>query len=166
MASDTDRKTNLHGARAGDDDDDVTKAVRKPDILENEVNWSSWAEAFKAYINLANMSDRAKVKVLLTYLSPKILRNKVGTELNEAKQNNLELAMTRLGKLIAPPKYRIASRLRLNKMEQGDNTLPEFIDALRRTARDCECSDDEVSSITINHAISFYSRVERPYYSL
>ena len=141
------KKTDLRGA---EDEDDVLQMVRKPELLTNPADWSFWAESFIAYADLARINDRDKVKVLLTYLSPRILRNKVGTAtFSDAELNDLPLAMTKLGKLIGSPSNKISKRLQLVRLKQGSMTLTEFIENIRRISKDCAFEDETVRNSTM-----------------
>ena len=131
-------------------DDEVMKLVRRPDMLVNPNDWASWSESFLKYLEVARVSDHNKVKILLTYLHPRILRDKVADiKFTDAELNDINLAVIKLGRYIAAPASTMSSRLKLVKLNQGVKTLSQFVDAIRALSRDCDFGDSKVMNTTM-----------------
>ena len=132
------------------DNSELLRLVRKPDMFTNPTDWPSWSESFVAYCDVAKINDRDKVKVLLTYLHPKILRDKVNlVKFSEVELNDLHLAIKKLGKHISEPSSTMSSRLRLVKTCQRGKTLSQFVDAIKTLSRDCQFGDEKVRNTTM-----------------
>ena len=115
----------------------LSRIARKPDVLREEADWEPFKQSFLTYAELQGVPRELWIKMLLSYISPRLQQRCKALQLSEEQLANPTEALTLLDQTMGPPVSKLGCRIQLTTVTQGQRSLTEYINDLRQMGQRC-----------------------------
>ena len=106
--------------------------VKKPNMFSGvKEDFIFWKGSFRHYARIMGIKDNEVIEVMCSYLHPKEYRKVEGLCLSEAEKLCPEVAFARIDEVLAKPFSTIGTRIQLNNLRQGTDSVTKFAEHVR-----------------------------------